>query len=403
MGNGTFVIVPAQGREELLKMNVAGLSLAERLCRTARKAGIAGVLVITSRPELAGLSQDSSSPLVITNDRELADIRCEKCIVLKAGALPDPDFLKEIDGCTKPGKLYVADSPPAFFVCSSIHFSYVSTFFLRSESFDEAYRESAKSPDAEKLHVDRGRLYIISDPSDVKNVEESLFNGLIKDTEGFMSRHVERKISISISKRLVNTPVTPNQMTIFSILVGIAGAYLISLGTGIMQVAGSLLFLAHSILDGCDGEIARIKFMESRFGGVLDFWGDNVVHAAVFYGIGHAWHERTGEMLPLVLAWLAVISTFASASIVYFRTMRHKDEDDGPLYTSVASEAEKSQLVRLADFLSRRDFIYLVVILAIAGHLDWFLILAGVGSPIFLMVLVWLNLRHSHGSKHTKA
>ena len=42
------------------------------------------------------------------------------------------------------------------------------------------------------------------------------------------------------------------------------------------------LFLTHSILDGCDGELARLKFLESPRGARLDFWGDNVVHVAVF-------------------------------------------------------------------------------------------------------------------------
>ena len=251
----------------------------------------------------------------------------------------------------------------------------------------------------EKLHIKPGRLYNVTDESDVPGVEDALFQGLIKDTEGFMSRYVERKISIAISKRLVNTSVTPNQMTIFSVFVGILGAYLISLGGTFNQSAGALLFLAHSILDGCDGEIARIKFLESKFGGVLDFWGDNIVHAAVFYAIGHEWHERTGNLLPIILAWMSVFATFGSAGLVYFRTMRTKTAKEGPLYTSVSISKRKNRITRIADFLSRRDFIYLVVILAFFNHLDWFLILTATGSAFFFLTLVWLYFLDSKDSK----
>ena len=46
--------------------------------------------------------------------------------------------------------------------------------------------------------------------------------------------------------------------------------------------SGRCCSCAHSILDGCDGELARLKFQESRWGGILDFWGDNVVHSVIF-------------------------------------------------------------------------------------------------------------------------
>ncbi len=399
MNNSTFIIVPAQGQEHLLRRKIAGLTLTERLCRTARKVGIDGVMVITSGAEDISLEGDSKCPVIISNERSLADIRCGRCIVLRPGYFPDVDFIKTLLSSAQPGKLYVLDGLPALFICDSKHFSYISTFFLRPDSFDEAFNETSRSHMVEKLHIKSGRLYNVTDESDVPGVEDALFQGLIKDTEGFMSRYVERKISIAISKRLVNTPVTPNQMTIFSVLVGIIGAYLISLGGTINQSAGALLFLAHSILDGCDGEIARIKFLESKFGGVLDFWGDNIVHAAVFYAIGHEWHERTGNLLPLILSWMSVFATFGSAGLVYFRTMRTKTAEEGPLFTSVSTSKRKKRITRIADFLSRRDFIYLVVILAFFNHLDWFLILTATGSAFFFLTLVWLYFLDSKDSK----
>ena len=188
--------------------------------------------------------------------------------------------------------------------------------------------------------------------------------------------------------------ITPNQITVISMLIGLLGAFFMGISRGLWQILGSLLFLTHSIIDGCDGEIARIKFSESRLGGLLDFWGDNVVHSAVFIAIAWEWWNRTQAFFTLLLAMFAVLGCLASAGIIYWKTMRFKNEK-GPLYTHVSSLKEKNTLNKIADFLSRRDFIYLVVILSFFKHLDWFLICSSLGTPAFLLVLLWLYAKES--------
>lgn len=212
-----------------------------------------------------------------------------------------------------------------------------------------------------------------------------------------MSRHVERPISLSISRRLMGTSITPNQMTWISLLIGVLGGACFALPGRGWALTGALLFLTHSILDGCDGELARLKLQESRWGGVLDFWGDNVVHAAVFLGIGVGWARDGGGALPLVLAALAVLGTFVSAGLVYGYTMRERS-GTGPMYESVAREAEKSRLAKIADALSRRDFIYLVVILAALGKIHVFLVLSALGAPAYALTLLAIRRAESPDS-----
>jgi phosphatidylglycerophosphate synthase len=244
-------------------------------------------------------------------------------------------------------------------------------------------------------------VFEIRGAQDLPRAERWLLDGLIKDTEGFMSRHVERKISLAISRRLAPTRVTPNQMTIVSVLVGLGGAAFFLSSRPVMQFAGALLFLAHSILDGCDGELARLKFQTSRLGGILDFWGDNVVHSAVFAAIAIGWWRSSEEIQPLLLGAAAIAGTLLSAGFVYFQTMSHASNAhsassaskgrEEPLFTSVSRSGD-SRLSRMADLLARRDFIYLVVILSAFGKANWFLILAAVGAPLFFLVLVGLAL-----------
>jgi 1L-myo-inositol 1-phosphate cytidylyltransferase / CDP-L-myo-inositol myo-inositolphosphotransferase len=228
---------------------------------------------------------------------------------------------------------------------------------------------------------------IVETPAGVGAAERRLLKSLVKDTDGFMARNVERPISLQISRRLAGTGITPNQMSLISIAVGICGGPFFLSSRPLMQTIGALLFLAHSILDGCDGELARLKFQQSRWGGVLDFWGDNVVHTVIFGCMGVGWSLSAGAIWPLWLSAGAVLGTLGSASFVYWRLMRSKDGDD-TLFTSV-SDAPERPLTRLLDSASRRDFIYLVILLALFGRSNWFLVLAGIGAPIYFFLVLF--------------
>ncbi len=231
---------------------------------------------------------------------------------------------------------------------------------------------------------------VVETPADVPVAEQRLMRSLVKDTDGFMARHVERPISLQISRRLAGTAITPNQMSLISIAVGVCGGPFFLSSGPLMQTIGALLFLAHSILDGCDGELARLKFQQSRWGGVLDFWGDNVVHIVIFACMGVGWSLAARALWPLWLGAAAVLGTLGSAGFVYWRLMRFKDGGD-TLFTSV-SDAPERPLTRLLDSASRRDFIYLVFLLALFGRSSWFVALAGIGAPIYF-VLVLLAAR----------
>ncbi len=233
----------------------------------------------------------------------------------------------------------------------------------------------------------------VETPAEARIAERRLTRALVKDTDGFMARHVERPISLQISRLLAPTAITPNQMSLISIIVGLcSGPFFLSQRAS-LQTIGALLFLAHSILDGCDGELARLKFQESRWGGVLDFWGDNIVHVTVFGCMAVGWSFAALANWPLWLGAAAVLGTLGSAGFVYWRLMRAKDHG-GALFTSVSAAPERP-LARVLDAASRRDFIYLVLILALVGRSNWFLLLAGIGAPIYFLLVLVLALRES--------
>ena len=212
-----------------------------------------------------------------------------------------------------------------------------------------------------------------------------------KDTDGFFARHFDRKISGAISRVLLHTPVTPNQITVFVTGLGVWAGWLVSLPGQAAKIEGSLVFLLTSILDGCDGEVARAKKMTSKLGGWLDLWGDNVVHVAVFYGLGIGLSRDTGSPLYRTLGGLAVAGTLISAALASYQTWRKGQSS----FTSVTGEtnslsespAWRRRLAQMSDALARRDFIYGVVVLALIGRLSWFLWACAAGSLVYACVL----------------
>jgi 1L-myo-inositol 1-phosphate cytidylyltransferase / CDP-L-myo-inositol myo-inositolphosphotransferase len=225
----------------------------------------------------------------------------------------------------------------------------------------------------------RGR-FAVRTAGDLRRAESWLLRGLIKDSEGFMSRHVERLISLALTRHLVWTSVTPNAMTLVSLAIGLAAAPFFLSSTPGWQLAGALLFLLHSILDGCDGEIARLKFLESAGGAALDFWGDNSVHVAVFGCMAVGWSLSAHSEWPLAVGAVAVASTVAAAFVVAPHMVRPS-----------GTAGPRSAGAKTADALANRDFIYLIVALSAFGKAGWFIVFVAIGTPIFVLVRLWAD------------
>jgi phosphatidylglycerophosphate synthase len=351
-----------------------GLTLLQRAVAVGQRAGFRRVFV-----ESATGREGQAPPL--RHDEGL-----ERLVILSAGVIPDKKWLKELRQMpVEEGTVEV--DPECAAVVETKNPGEVARALLSrgKEAATEALSKISAAPPG---HLSSDDRFVIRGPEDLRQAERWLLEGLIKDSEGFMSRHVERKISLAISRRVASTNVTPNQMTIVSVAIGILGSALFLSPTRWAPFAGSLLVLAHSILDGCDGELARLKFQESRFGGVLDFWGDNLVHSALFTGISIAWARDLGRPWPLLLGASAVAGTLLSAGLVFRRTMMGAKE--GPLFTGVTT-APDSPFSRVADALARRDFLYLVVILSALGLQRWFLAAAAIGSPVYFLLLAALS------------
>src|SRR5262245_38745802 len=369
---------------------VLGLGLARRTVMEASRVGYSRIYL---------LARERAAPVGITaisNWSSLADacaMQPGPLIITHASILAEPDWLTQLTEIqTEPARW--AATPHKIILISA---PAVASALAAMEADKGAYDLVAAqerltcqfgAPRAIPAAIDP---LVVSTSADVNDAEWRLLRGLVKDTDGFMARNVERPISLRIARHFASTSITPNQITLLSVGIGLCGALFFLSAHWFWQTIGALLFLAHSILDGCDGELARLRFQESRFGGIIDYWGDNVVHIAVFSCMAIGWSLSMGTSWPLLLGAAAAFGNLGSAWFVYWRMM-HTKKESGPLFTSVATVPGQT-LARMLDAASRRDFIYLVLFLALFGKSNWFLVLAAAGAPIFFLLLLLVAVR----------
>src|SRR5574337_192108 len=389
----TILIMIAKGSGEIPPGTVlAGVPLLRRIVMVASRAGYRDILVMDDGSSGCGRLLEGTKAVLLPPARLADHLQSGRILVLASHLLPNSSLLTHLSEIPLRAET-MAVPTSGIAAVETADPKALLTMIVRATDDLSLFSELEQTYHrAGGLTTDDGRWVRVSDRADLYKAEQWLLRGLIKDTEGFMSRHFERKISLAVTRRLVRTDITPNQMTAVSVGIGVLGALFFLSSTPAYQLTGALLFLLHSILDGCDGEIARLKYLESRLGGLLDFWGDNVVHSAVFACIGLGWQMAIKAPFPLALAVSAVIGTLLSAGCVYRQTMRDKTSE-GPLFTSITTSEAPSRLSTLADALAKRDFIYLLVILSALGKARWFLVLAAIGSPLFFFILLWTSHR----------
>ena len=217
---------------------------------------------------------------------------------------------------------------------------------------------------------------------DRDEAEERLARSLKEETaetDAPLARYIDRNFSWRISKRLARTSITPNQVTIANTVVGLTSAWMFASPSYWMRVLGSLLFLFSIMVDGVDGELARLTMTETKFGGMLDITTDNIVHVAVFAGIFLGCYRESGSswylyLIPVVLGGFALcgLGVYLALSI---------------------DEKGAEQWLGKIDRISGRDFAYLLVILALVDRLGFFAWGAAFGTYVFSFILMWVTYR----------
>jgi phosphatidylglycerophosphate synthase len=357
---------------------VAGVELARRATIVLRRHGCQRVLVRGGDPTIvARLAGDERAQPVESWSAEGAP---SKTVVLAGGDVVFPvALLAELARRGSERGAFAANDAGIVFVGPATVAAELASLLERGDLASARARAS----DAATC-VEDPTLRLARTKGERRNATRAILRATAKAVDGPLTRLFERRISQTISSALLPLPVSPNVMTTVSFAIGLTGAFLLATTGYESKILGAALFVFATIVDGCDGEIARSKFMESPFGKLYDTAVDIVVNAAVFLGIGiGTWRELEGvDEVRLATLLLVGGGVFAMAVV---ESVRRLAPVASP--TSVLGRAQG-----WLEWFATIEWCYLVLGLAIIGQVPFFFFGAAVGANVFALVYLGLGI-----------
>jgi len=209
----------------------------------------------------------------------------------------------------------------------------------------------------------------------LKKTKKALIKSLTKSTDGWVSKNLNRPISTSFSRVLAHTSITPNQFTVFTGVIALVTGYFMVMGGYWNWLIAAFLFQLTSVMDGVDGELARLKFKSSDFGQWLDTVVDNLSYivglGGLIFGVYRLGYFETSPAVK----WsgiLAVIFAALALGSLYLYLLRFGK--GGTLLNVEYGYQNQTgwypKMMKVAAAFGKRDlFALLFFILAIFGYL----------------------------------
>ncbi len=336
---------------------VAGLPLALRLALDAEAGGVEAVVLSPETERLRPILADERLQLPIISERP-EDVRA---IVCPANLLVHRGLFSSITGAAQAGVSGERDVFPADqHLQPDVPFSF---------------------PPIE-----------VVDASTARQASENAFRALRKPQDGWTARWLNRYISLFLSRLLVRTPLTPNQVSIGILAIGLWGAWLASRGDYPSVVLGAFLFQMQSVLDGCDGEMSRITYRGSLKGQWLDTVGDDVTNYSFYFGAAWGLAKATGFQ-PYLYAGIVVVLCGVIASGLEYRYLIRIGSGDLLKYPLSAGEGQSRFMAAIQPLFKRDTFVFLTFLAATVGLLGPMLVVFSAGAVGVLLSVIKTELR----------
>ena len=236
--------------------------------------------------------------------------------------------------------------------------------------------------------VDPGSFMRVSS-SGICEAEAFLLKGLAKKQDGIISRTINRRVSLRLTAYLMHTGVKPNLVTLFVFLIGVASGPLMMCWQGYWGlVVGSFCYYLAAILDGCDGELARLKYLGTPAGAWLDTVVDDL--AGLSYLLGLYCSLYLSGAMPSWSGAMAVTAYLLTLGPRYFVMFRYLGSGDYQKLSAGKQRPGRSWISPLINFLEctvfRTDFIpfaaFVCALLGLSPFFAWCVALGTVFSAL---------------------
>jgi phosphatidylglycerophosphate synthase len=230
---------------------------------------------------------------------------------------------------------------------------------------------------------------------DLPEAERKLDTWLVKPTDGLFARN-NRRVSIPISRQLIKLPLTPNMVTMLVLGVSFSSGVFFARGGYLNTLLGAFLSVAASVLDGCDGEVARLKLQSTRFGCWLETVCDYLYYLFVFGGMAIGLARSSGSRTYLAWGALLCFGAVMSFLVVSFTRQRFSGAHPEKFLAVWQKKADSHSsnpllfLGRHTEFIIRRCFFpYALLFFAIVNLSKVAFVVTSLGANLVWVIALY--------------
>ena len=390
------LVPPATDRRK-----ITGLTLAERGRRVAVLAGIAAerVVLVASAAELtAARARLDGKPLLVMS----ATAQVVAVSLLAPLRLGEPGKRRAVDPLRagQDAGAWLVDGEDA-----SAALDAVAAALAGAAADPVALLAPPMGEGFAAVEVDRRARFPLREPGDLRAAIRWQYELVNKPLDAPICRYFYRPLARPLTILFLRSPLSPNVISVISILLSLAGCAIAASGDLTTHVAGLLVLLSGGIVDTNDGEVARLRLEMSKTGAWIDAMGDDMARIGLLLGMGGhvAATHPSWPVWPVTLA--AAAMTILSLVLIYWYCIFVINSSNNQDYTKAlqigpgvrAEDSARSLGAWIADLgaqIVRRDFIDLAaVFVAIAGGSLVTFSLLSLGALVTLIVVIPTHLK----------
>ena len=278
-------------------VRVGGLTLYERACRSIQQADISELIV--AKPASLELKEDPrvTMPMQFFEynlrinevSEELKEaVGYEPCMICILDGVYSPDCFK-MRPLGADVRIVANNESSGVYIIGAHTLEQILASEESLDALEVEVTETFSAPEKTVYH-----RMLSSDDAKIalSLLIKSLRKPLGRDADGLVAYAINRPCSLFITKRIANSFITPNMVTAIGLIIGLCGAAAMFFGSPhanpYFMALGVLLWQISSMVDGIDGELARIRMNPSHKGEWFDTVADDVTNIAFLIGLGHA-------------------------------------------------------------------------------------------------------------------
>lgn len=427
MKSSALIYVPSDTPEAmaLATVKVAGVPLIVRGIMTLAGAGVDSItlLIAASQQEKirAFLERYAKRPLpkieCITYDepyrvspsivRRIAELSADRFMLLNANLIFDTSLVKKM-------RTVPLQAHEMVTCAEGVHERPASDVSLalwkKLESFTEEkprsiesclsfLRESARNLVA-GLPAETN-TFLLTNIRDRAVAEKSLAEAIRHSMAAPVAKYINKRISLPISLFLCKLWVSPNSITAVNIIIGLfAGVFAADGHRYWMILLGAVLFQIASIVDGCDGEVAKLTFRCSKFGQYADTLSDNLSLGSFLVGIMAGYWRSTHSPVAFSVGAVMIVGTIITLFWIAHYLKHNTQSASLATFDSAYLRKLSGQprwlltFIRFGKYTLKKDvYTFSFLVFAIFGVLYWWLFITAFGVTVSSLILTYLNVQ----------